>query len=144
MGSIHEKNQRPKITWYCTFMSNMWALTCESLTVDLLRFVLKRVGRVRRAVSRTDSKLWRREQSGKNSDTRSCTVQVSNITEVLAFRHIQVFQFTYWYVQYVQSVQYKEDKANCPLKSMSSNAYQKLESRQKKKFRPESNPRVNF
>ena len=34
------------------------------------RFVLKRIRRERKAVGRSDSKQWRKEQSGLNSDTR--------------------------------------------------------------------------
>jgi len=36
----------------------------------LFRFVLKRVKRERKPVSRTDSKLWRKQQSGENNDTK--------------------------------------------------------------------------
>ena len=34
------------------------------------RFALKRVRKERKPVKRTDSKLWRKQQSGENSDTK--------------------------------------------------------------------------
>ena len=47
----------------------------ESIRAALLigfifRFVLKRVKRERKPVRRTDSKLWRKQQTGENSDTK--------------------------------------------------------------------------
>ena len=45
------------------------SLLCQKNS-PLPRFVLRRVRRERKAVGRTDSKQWRRLQSGLNSDTR--------------------------------------------------------------------------
>ena len=41
-----------------------------NLNSEFHRFVLKRIKKDRKPVARTDSKLWRKQQSGANSDTR--------------------------------------------------------------------------
>jgi len=43
-----------------------------------VRFVLKRIKKERKPVGRTDSKLWRKQQSGANSDTRHPAAMVES------------------------------------------------------------------
>lgn len=49
---------------------NLESIRAALLIGFIFRFVLKRVKRERKPVRRTDSKLWRKQQTGENSDTK--------------------------------------------------------------------------